>query len=159
MKNLTTVVLTLALAWWPITATAQAGSEEDLKATHRLVAEAARTGNVAFMESVIHPRALGFMRGSQMIVELDSSTGAREIVTPLIVDMSRFLLTPYQTVFRALGDTGVVCTTVVGKPLADDPKTGKKGPDMYNRATYLYARLDGRWRLVSWHSSDIPLKK
>ena len=46
---------------------------------------------------------------------------------PLISDMSRFLLTPNTTVFRVYGDAAMVSGTYFGKPMIEDPKTGKRG--------------------------------
>ena len=29
----------------------------------------------------------------------------------------------------------------------------------YTRSTIIYGYIDGNWKIVSWHSSDLPLKK
>jgi hypothetical protein len=44
----------------------------------------------------------------------------------------------------------VVCITSALK----DPK----GITNYVRVTYVYVFADGNWRLLSWHSSQVPLK-
>jgi len=158
MKYSALILAVFTILAGPLTVAAQQDLEDDLKTTHRLLVEAAKTGNVAFLESVIHPQALGFMRESQIVVDLTGGSRLREIIPSLLVDMSRFLLTPYETAFRAFGNSGIICSTSAAVPQAPDPKTNKKGPARYSRATWLYARLDGRWRLVGWHTSDIPLK-
>ena len=60
----------------------------------------------------------------------------------------------YDTVYRVVGSTGVVCMA-----MNFQPKKGEKGPPRFIRSTWMYAEVDGAWRLLSWHSSDLPLKK
>ena len=74
MKSLMTLLVTLVVVSWPLTAAAQGNPEDDLKASHKLLVEAAKTGNVSLIESMIHPRATGFMT-SQMLVDLNSRPG------------------------------------------------------------------------------------
>jgi len=135
-----------------------AADEDELKAVHKLMVEAAKTGNLQMLESAIHPQALGFMRESQFPIQLKPDYGVRDFLPPFLADLSRFLVTPYESIVRVVGGTGVVCVTNTAVPTAPDPKTKKKGDPRFSRATYIYAKTEGRWKLVSWHTSETPLK-
>jgi hypothetical protein len=134
---------------------AQGGSsEERLKVTHQTLVSAITSGNPAMLESVIHRNGIGFFRDSQMVVQLGGSYGAKEAIPDVLADLGRFTMAAYDTVYRVAGPTGVVCMA-----MNFQPKKGEKGPPRYIRSTWVYADVDGAWRLVSWHSSDVPLKK
>lgn len=155
MKNFFQSLLLLAVFVFPI----YAASEDELKITHKMLGEAAKTSNFDLLVPMIHPQALGFMRESQRVVQLGSGYGVREILPPLLVDLSRFLVTPYETIYRVIGETGIVCMTINAKPIAVDPKTKKKGEERYSRATYVYTKTDSGWKLFAWHTSETPLRK
>jgi hypothetical protein len=154
MKNFLQSLFLLVVLVLPL----YAASEDELKITHKMLGDAARTGNFDLLVPMIHPQALGFMRKSQMVVQLRSGYGVNEMLPPLIVDLSRFLVTPYETIYRVIGETGIVCMTINAKPIAVDPKTKKKGEERYSRATYVYSKTDSGWKLISWHTSETPLK-
>jgi SnoaL-like domain len=128
--------------------------EERLKVTHQTLLSAITSGNPAMLESVIHRSGLGFFRESQMIVQLGGSYGPKEAIPDVLADLGRFTMAAYDTVYRVAGSTGVV-----GMAMNFQPKKGEKGPPRFIRSTWVYADVDGAWRLLSWHSSDIPLKK
>ena len=155
MKNFFLFLLLLSFIALPL----YAASEDELKLAHKMLSEAAKTSNFDLLVPMIHPQALGFMRESQMVVQLGSRSGVREILPPLLVDLSRFLVTPYETTYRVIGGTGIVCMTINAKPIAVDPKTKKKGEERYSRATYVYTKTDSGWKLLAWHTSETPLKK
>jgi len=128
--------------------------EDRLKLTHQTLLSAISTGNPALLEPVLHQRGVGFFRDSQLIVQLGGGYGPKEAIPDVLADLGRFTMATYDTVYRVAGSTGVVSMAMVFQP-----KKGEKGPPRYIRSTWTYADVDGMWRLLSWHSSDIPLKK
>jgi hypothetical protein len=131
-----------------------APTEDSLRLAHQTLISAITSGNPAMLEPVLYRSGVGFFRDSQMIVQLGGSFGAQEAIPSVLADLGRFTMATYDTVYRVAGTAGVVCMAANFQP-----KQGEKGPPRYVRSTYLYAHLDGTWRLLSWHSSDIPLKK
>ena len=131
-----------------------APGEGRLKVTHQTLLAAITSGNPAMIESAIHRNGLGFHRESQMIVQLGGGYGPKEAIPDVLADLGRFTMAAYDTVYRVAGSTGVVCMA-----MNFQPKKGEKGSPRYIRSTWVYADVDGAWRLLSWHSSDIPLKK
>ena len=158
MKRYFLAIVTIAVLLTP-TGTVNATDEDQLKATHTVFLEGAKTGNLDLLAALIHPQALGFMRESQSVVQLKPTYGALELLPPLLADLSRFMLTPYEKVYRVIGDTGIVCSITRATPVANDPKTKKKGSERFNRATYFYTKVEGGWKLLSWHTSEVPLRK
>jgi len=128
--------------------------EASLRAAHQLLLQAVTSGNVALVGNVVHPRAVGFFRDSQLLVQLRSGYGTSDVVPAVVADLSRFTSTPTDVVYRVVGDAGVVCVTA-----NMEANAWEKEKDRYVRATYVYARVNGNWKLLSWHTSDIPLAK
>lgn len=129
-------------------------ADESLKVTHETLANAVKQGNLTLIQGLIHPRALGFFWDSQMLVELRPDFGPAQALPPVIADLSRFIATPYSATYRVIDDTGVVCMTT-----SRVPKKGEKQPVGYYRLTYVYVQSEGNWKLLSWHSSETPLKR
>ena len=128
--------------------------EDRLKLTHQTLMSAITSGNPAMVEAVIHRNGVGFFRDSQMIVQVGGSYGPKEAIPDVLAALGRFTMAAYDTAYQVAGSTGVVCMA-----MNFQPKKGEKGPPRYIRSTWVYADVDGAWRLLSWHSSDIPLKK
>ena len=154
MSHFLVLIAALHLPLAPV----QVSPEDELKTVHTVFAQAATTGGVQQVAALIHPQALGFMRASQSLVQLKPG-GASDILPALLADVARFEVTPYDVVFRVVGDSGVVAATHTAVATEKNPKTDKKDPRQYNRATYMYVREGGRWRLLSWHVSGVPLNK
>lgn len=129
-------------------------SETTLRVSQETLVNAVKTGNLALLQGLIHPQALGFFWDSQILVELRTGYGPADALPPVIADVSRSVATPFSTTYRVVGDTGVVCMTSnrVAKP-------GEKRQTGYYRSTYVYVWTGGQWRLVSWHNSETPLKR
>jgi hypothetical protein len=127
---------------------------DSLKASHRLLVEAVATGNIDLFVPRIHPRALGFFKNSQLVVKLSPQKTAADMAPSLLADLSTLVSTAMQDEYRVEGDTGVVCST-----FSRTPTTGmdKKKRTEYFRATYVYARHQRNWLLLSWHTSNTPL--
>jgi hypothetical protein len=145
-------VVAVLLTW--STAGAQGTGEVGLKLTHQTLVSAISSGNPGMLEPIVHRNGLGFYRDSQTIVQLGGSYGSKEAIPDVLADLGRFTIAAYDAVYRVAGSTGVVCMA-----MNFQPKKGEKGPPRYVRSTWVYAEIEGNWRLISWHSSDIPLKK
>jgi SnoaL-like domain len=139
----------------PVVAAAQpAGSEASLKAVHAVLMQAVTSGNVSAVSNLVNPAALGFFRESERLVQLGSDFGPAQVVPAVVADLGQFSSVPFVTAYRVIGDVGIVAMTSNQQP--------KKGVDVkprYLRSTYVYTLVQGDWRLVSWHTSDTPLKR
>ena len=134
-------------------ALAQSGpGEQSLKVAHDTVMSAVKSANLTVLQALIHPRALGFYRDSQFPVEIRSDYTAADALPSVLTDLSRFVTVPTSSVYRVVGQVGVVCMTA-----SLQVKKGSK--DRYNRGTYVYISEGGNWKLLSWHGSDTPLKQ
>lgn len=131
-----------------------AATEGSLKLAHQTLVTALASGNPAMVEPILWRDGIGFFRDSQLIVQLQGPYGPKEAIPAVLADLGRFTSASYETVYRVAGTTGVVCSAVNLQP-----KKGEKAPPRYVRGTWTYAFVDNGWRLLSWHSSDIPLKK
>ena len=134
---------------------AQARSDEQsLKTAHEALVASVKAGNLTLLQPMIHPRGLGFFRESVTTVQLGNNYGAADVLPGVLTDVGRFVAVPTDTVYRAVGQVGVVLMTAHFQA----PK-GSNQPDRSSRATYVYTVDGGNWRLLSWHASDMPLKK
>ena len=150
MKRILLTIVALLVLVCPLCAS----DEDDVKATHRIVGDAAKTGNFTLLGSMIHPQAIGFLRESQIPVQLGGDYGVKEFLPSFLANISRFTLTTYNTVFRVVGNTGIVCITNTAVP--NDKSKDKQS---YNRGTFVYVKIQDQWKLFSWNISEIPLKK
>ncbi len=112
------------------------------------------TGNLTLVQAILHPRATGFFRDSQILVQLNSQVGPADILPAVIADVGRFVSVPTNTTYRVIGGVGLVNMTAMLRA-----KKGEKQPDRFVRGTYVYVSEGGNWKLASWHGSDIPLQK
>ena len=152
MRTSMVVLAVVAVLAWGHPAQAQApSSEESLRLAHETVVNAVRTGNLAILGGLIHRKAMGFFEDSQMLARLRPGSSPQELLAPVVADIGKFASTPVDADYRVVGDTGVVCLTAAVK----DPK----GSTQYLRVSYVYVLVDDNWRLLSWHSSQVPLKK
>ncbi len=145
------IVVATCLAGAP----AQSGATVDtLKITHGTLMAAVKSGNPAMLEPILHSNALGFFRDSQMIVQFGSGYSPKDAIPAVLTDLARFTPANYDTVYRVASDTGVVCMAT-----ALQPQAGQRTQARYIRSTWIYADVGGTWKLLSWHTSDIPLAK
>ena len=134
---------------------AQSGAnEQSLKTAHETMINSVKTANLTILQAMIHPRALGFFYGSQFPVQLRGDYSAADALPAVVDDLGRFVAVPTDTVYRVVGQVGVVCMTS-----AMQPKKGQDQQPRYLRGTYIYIWEGGNWKLVSWHGSDTPLVK
>ncbi len=153
-RRMFALTLVAALASVPVLSAQSAVTEQSLKTAHEALMAALKSGNLAMAQGLIHPRALGFYKDSQMLVQLRSDYRAADALPAVLADLGRFAIVAYDTSYRAIGNTGVVCMATNMQA-----NRGEKAKDRFIRSTYVYVNADGNWRLLSWHSSDIPLKK
>ena len=153
MKQCACVLTLVALVATAFPVWAQGRPDEaSLKLTHETVIKSVTAGNLALVQNLIHPQALGFFRDSQQLVRLGSGVTAADILPTLIADLGNFVSTPTETGYRVFGTSGIVYMTTF-----QDRKSGRG--DRYVRGTYVYLWENGAWKMVSWHGSDTPLKK
>ena len=133
---------------------------EGLKMVHSGLLQAFESGDIQSLGAKIHPRAVGFFRDAQRMTELSSRLQVKDVIPPLWADTMRFARTPLYTTYTVLGHTGIVSTTASFKPLKKppDPNAPKAKGLRYGRMTHVYTFEAGAWRLVSWHTSDTPVK-
>ena len=137
-----------------VSAAQSSATEESLKLAHQLLLSGISTGNPAVVEPLLSRDGIGFFRDAQAIAQLGGAYGVHEALPSVLADLARFSMATYDVVYRVTGTTGVVC--MAGRMT---PRKGEKGTARYLRSTWVYAYVDGLWRLVSWHSSDVPVKK
>lgn len=124
-----------------------------LKTTYTLLLQAVRQGNVGLVQNLVHPRAIGFFADSQFPVIL-GSLKVSEVVSTLVADLAKFTSVQYDAEYRVVGTTGVVAVRTT-----EQPNRGTRARPSYLRSTFVFTKVDDRWLLVSWHTSEIPLKK
>lgn len=156
MRQTTIVVAAVAMLGMPIAARAQAGPDEtSLKVAHETIIKAVTSGNLAVVQGMMNPRASGFFRESQQLVQLSPTVTAAAVLPALIADLGTFAsIGTTDTGYRLFGTIGIVNITAFQKR-----KPSEKGSDRFVRGTYVYLFEAGNWKLISWHGSDAPLKK
>jgi hypothetical protein len=156
VRQLTIGLAIVALLGMPTAARAQAGPDEtSLKLAHETVIKAVTSGNLAVVQGMIHPRASGFFRDSQQLVQLSPTVTAAAVLPTLIADLGTFAsIATTDTGYRIFGAIGIVNMTAFEKR-----KPSERGSDRYLRGSYVYLWEAGNWKLISWHGSDTPLKK
>jgi hypothetical protein len=141
--------LTLAIPMAP----AQTGAtEQSLRTAHETLMGALKSGNLVMVQALIHPQALGFFRDGQRLAQLGGSYGAAEALPAVLTDLGQFQVVPYEATYRVSESTGIVC-------LSASMQAKEKSKSRVIRATYVYVVTGGNWKLLSWHTSDVPLQK
>jgi hypothetical protein len=155
VRPLTIVLTAVAVLGMPAAARAQAADETSLRLAHETVVKAVTSGNIAVVQGIMHPRASGFFRESQQLVQLSPTVTAAAVLPTLIADLATFVsIATTDTGYRIFGATGIVNMTAFEKR-----KPSERGSDRFIRGTYVYLWDAGNWKLISWHGSDTPLKK
>jgi len=128
--------------------------EASLKTAHEALIAGVKTANLTLLQAMIHPNGLGFFRESQRPAQLGSGSSAADVLPAVLADLGRFAAVPTQTIYRVVGQTGIVAMTSQLQA-----QKGSKEQDRYSRGTYVYVVEGGNWKLLSWHGSDSPLVK
>jgi hypothetical protein len=131
-----------------------AGADDtaSLRMAHGELLVAFESGNLDTLELMISESGFGFFRAGQQLAKLQSRSDVRRIFEPLWTDAAAFARTPTDSFFQVVGDTGIVCMTASARLIKN------KSTTQFSRLTYVYARQNERWKLISWHVSDTPLK-
>ena len=157
MKRSAILTIGVFLLTAVIPAAAQSLSAEDaLKVAHATLMKAVTGADVQRVAVMIHPKAIGFFRASQHAVLLEGGTDRIAIVKGILDDLGQFTTaqSSLDVTLRVVGETGVVTQTAVQQMVVS-----KKKVTAYLRTTAVYIRDADGWKLLSWHTSDIPLKK
>ena len=133
----------------------EASDVASLRIAHGILLAALDSGDIARMERGVHPQALGFFRLSQLPVKLTKENGVKEMGPAIAADHARFANTTFDSKYVVAGNTGIVVSRMA---LTPKDKRDKNIALTYTRVTDVYTYLEGRWLLVSWHTSDAPLK-
>ncbi|GEM_PF-2603071 len=129
-------------------------TEGSLKVVHDTVINSVTKGNVAAVQLILHPQALGFFRESQFPAQVKSGFTTTDALSAVLAELTSFVAFPTtETVYRVVGNVGIALMTATLEP----HKGEKKKLPRYLRGTYVYVWNDGYWKLLSWHSSDTPL--
>lgn len=129
--------------------------EDSLKATHQTLMQAVGAASAERVSALIHPRALGFFRDSQRVVQLQGGD-LTVVVQGLLKDLGEITTSqqPLDTSLRVIGETGIVTQTTMRESVVSKRKVVR-----YLRTTAVYLRTPDGWKLASWHTSDTPLEK
>jgi len=150
-------VLTAALALTAAASTSgqTLSAEDSLKATHQALMEAVIAANTQRVAALVHPQALGFFRTSQRLADLRGGGTLSGMVEGLLRDLGEFTSNvSLSTTLRLVGDTGIVTQTSMREQVVEKKKVVHS-----LRTTAVYVRSGDGWKLLSWHTSDIPLAK
>ena len=127
--------------------------QESLRTVHAFLARAIDSGNLDAIASRVHPEAIGFFRDAHESIVLGPKMGIKEIMPALLENLKGMVSVSYDTDYRVFGDTAIVCDRFV---LQRGGRHNRSSAP--TRTTYVYARSEGQWLLVSWHSSAVPLR-
>ncbi len=154
MRHRVWVLAIMALVGCAALMRAQTPSDEQtLKTAHEALFSSVKAANLTLLQAMIHPQGLGFFRESVGSVRLGANYSPADVLPAVLTDIGQFVTVPTDTVYRVVGQVGVVLMTA-------QLQAAKKGqPNRSSRATYVYIMDGGNWRLLSWHGSDMPLKK
>lgn len=154
LKRIVILVL-IALSGIVLLGIAQSNpTKANLQLAHESLISAITSGNLTLAQAMIHPNALGFFRESQRFVELRADYGAADALPSVIEDISQFNGYTFDVSYRVVGNTGIVCMANIL-----EAKKWSKAKDRHTRSTYVYVNVGGNWKLLSWHTSSIPLNK
>jgi hypothetical protein len=118
--------------------------------------QAVTAANAERVAALVDPRALGFFRAGVQVVELQGGANLAGLIQGLLTDLGEFTTSqqPVTTTIRVVGDTGIVTQTSRREVIVK-----KKKVTLSLRTTGVYIRSADGWKLLSWHTSDIPLEK
>lgn len=128
---------------------ALASDVASLKLAHTLVFQAVRSVNTKVLEAMLDPEAMGFFRGSHLPVTMTNSQGVPEIAVYLVNDFATLARAELQSEYRVVGTTGIVLSVIQLRSRGSDKVAN-------SRSTVVYHYTGESWKIVSWHSSDVP---
>jgi hypothetical protein len=152
-STLVSVAVLVAVLAAPVASFAQ-GDVTSLKTVHALLLKAVEQGNVGLVGNLVHPQAIGFFADSQFPVILGSQQSIADVVSTLMSDLAMFTRVQYDAEYRVVGTTGIVAVRAT-----QQPNPGTRARPVYLRSTFVFTDVDGKWMLLSWHTSVMPLNK
>jgi SnoaL-like protein len=132
-------------------------AEQAVRTTHETLVAAVKSGNLTMAQALIHPQAIGFYRASVRLVELSTKYNAAAALPDVLADLGQFVIVPYDSNYRVIGNTAVVSMATSMQATAEAKQDRVKNRSI--RSTFVYVMVDGNWKLLSWHTSDTPLVK
>ena len=114
MKHRVWILAVVILVGSAAVVRAQARMDEaSLTAAHEALVVGVKTANLTMLQAMIHPRGLGFFRESQLPIQLGADFTAGNVLPAVVADLGRFMAVPTQTIYRVVGQVGVVMMTAL----------------------------------------------
>ena len=123
---------------------------DELVGTFEQVVAAINRRDAAAYSGFWHDQIVAFPPFSPFPV--DGKAALRQIAEANFANAESFSLTPINPQCRVIGDTGIVWGHIA---VALKPKDGPQRA-MFNRFTFVFAKVDGQWREVAVHGSALP---
>ena len=145
--------LLTVLLLFPVTST-RAGDLENLETVFENVLERLNSRDLEGFLKSWHPEAVLFV--ADYLWAVDRADVGQEIWSRIFDEFfattKSATYTALDVHFRIIGDTGLVwgLTELIVKPKEEARQVRNL------RLTVVFQKADGRWRIVSWHSSRLP---
>jgi ketosteroid isomerase-like protein len=123
---------------------------DDLAATFEQVVAAINRRDATAYSSFWHDQMVVFPPFSPFAV--DGKATLRQLAEANFAQVERSTFTPSNPQCRVIGNTGIVWGHM---SLALKPKDGPLRAT-FNRFTFIFAKVDGKWQEVAVHASQLP---
>jgi ketosteroid isomerase-like protein len=124
--------------------------KDDLAATFTQVVAAINRRDANAYSSFWHEQIVAFPPVSPF--PIDGKAALRPLAEANFANAESFTLTPINPQCRVIGTTGIVWGHM---SIALKPKDGPLRA-MFNRFTFVFAKVDGKWQEVAVHGSALP---
>jgi ketosteroid isomerase-like protein len=123
---------------------------DDLRATFEQVVAAICRRDAGAYSSFWHEQIVAFPPFSPFAVE--SKNTLRQLVDANFAQNESVTFSPINPQCRVIGNTGIVWGhTALSRKPKDGPLTTR-----FARFTFVFAKIDGQWREVAIHASQLP---
>ena len=123
---------------------------DDLAATFGQVVAAINRRDANAYSGFWHEQIVAFPPFSPF--PIDGKAALRPLAEANFANAESFTLTPINPQCRVIGNTGIVWGHM---SVALKPKDGPQRA-MFNRFTFVFAKVDGKWQEVAVHGSALP---
>lgn len=123
---------------------------DDLAATFEQVVAAINRRDVSAYSSFWHDQIVAFPPFSPFAI--DGKSTLRQLAEANFANAESLTFTPINPQCRVIGNTGIVWGHM---SLALKPKDGPMRA-AFNRFTFIFAKVEGKWQEVAVHASQLP---
>jgi ketosteroid isomerase-like protein len=123
---------------------------DELAATFEQVVAAINKRDAGAYSNFWHDQIVAF--GPFQPFPVDGKATLRPLAEANFANAESFTLTPINPQCRVIGNTGIVWGHIA---VALKPKDGPMRA-MYNRFTFVFAKVGGKWQEVAVHGSQLP---